>query len=134
MMKNMMNDWMKNFDGLKGFGIPNSMDFMKDMNMSKIGRQALDFQKLIFNNTYDMLQKIHEQEEKMLDEFMKGQTMIPAESMKMLTGWRDMAHKGQDELKKAIDQGFKQSEALLANLEQFGAPKKQAAKAQKSGK
>jgi hypothetical protein len=140
MMKTMMDDWLKNFDGLKGFGIPNNMDgmkgmdFMKGLNMSKIGRQALDFQKLMIDNTYAMLSKIHEQEDKVVDKFMKDQTVIPAESLKMLEGWRDIAHKGQNELKKAIDEGFKQSETFLANLDQFGAPKKQAAKAQKSGK
>jgi hypothetical protein len=146
MMKNMMDNWMKNFDGLKGFDFPKQMDFMKGfdspkqmdfmkgLNMSKIGRQVLDFQKLMFDNTYDMVVKIHEQEDKVMDNFMKGQTMIPAESLKMLTGWRDIAHKGQNEFKKAIDESFKQAEALLANLDQSGAPKKQAAKGQKSGK
>ncbi|MEJ2097135.1 MAG: hypothetical protein P8Y38_08365 [Deltaproteobacteria bacterium] len=134
MMDNMMNDWMKNFDGLKGLGIFNNMDFMKGLNMSQIGRQALDFQKQIFDNTYDMILKIHEQEEKVVDKFMANQTMIPAESQKMLSGWRDMVKKGQDEFKKAVDEGFKRSEALLANFEQFGASKTEASKAQKATK
>ena len=134
MMDNMMNDWMKNFDGLKGLGIFNNMDFMKGLNMSQIGRQALDFQKQIFENTYDMILKIHEQEEKVVDKFMANQTMIPAESQKMLSGWRDMVKKGQDEFKKAVDEGFKRSEALLANFEQFGASKTEASKAQKATK
>ena len=140
MMKNMMDGWMKNFEGLKGLGIPTNMDVMKDMdfmkgmNISKMGRQALDFQKLMIDNTYTMLSKIHEQEDKVVDDFIKGQTMIPAESLKVLEGWRHIAHKGQNELKKAIDEGFKQADAFWSNLEQFGRPKKQAAKAQKSGK
>ena len=134
MMDNMMNDWMKNFDGSKGLGIFNNMDFMKGLNMSQIGRQALDFQKQIFDNTYDMILKIHEQEEKVVDKFMANQTMIPAESQKMLSGWRDMVKKGQDEFKKAVDEGFKRSEALLANFEQFGASKPEASKAQKATK
>jgi hypothetical protein len=137
MMKNMMGDWMKNFEGLKGIDFPmptGQMDFMKDMNVSKIGRQALDFQKLAFNNTYDMILKIQKQTEKAVQDLMAGQTMIPAEGQKMIDGWRDMAKKGQDEFKKAIDKGFNQSEAFLANLEQFGAPKEKAAKSQKSGK
>lgn len=134
MMDNMMNDWMKNFDGSKGLGIFNNMDFMKGLNMSQIGRQALDFQKQIFDNTYDMILKIHEQEEKVVDKFMANQTMIPAESQKMLSGWRDMVKKGQDEFKKAVDEGFKRSEALLANFEPFGASKTEASKAQKATK
>ena len=73
MMKKMMDNWMKSFEGFKGVGIPNSMDFMQDMdfmkgmNISNIGRQALDFQKLMLDNTYDMLLKMNEQEEKLVD-------------------------------------------------------------------
>ena len=45
MMENMMKDWMKNFDGFKGFEFPKQTDFMKGLNLPKIGRQVLDFQK-----------------------------------------------------------------------------------------
>jgi hypothetical protein len=42
----------------------------------------------------------------------------------MLTGWREMALKGQDEFKKAIDQYFKQAETYFANFDQSGTQEK----------
>jgi hypothetical protein len=130
-MQNMMNEWMKNFSGLQNFGIPCSQDFMKNMGMPNnfmknmnMGVQALNQQKQMFDNTYDMLHKIHELENKILDSFMANQTLIPAETLKMLTGWREMALKGQDEFKKAIDQYFKQAETYFANFDQSGTQEK----------
>lgn len=130
MMKNMMDDWMKHFDGIKAFDFPKQMDFMKDLNMSKIGRQALDFNKLTFDNTLEMLSKIQAQTEKMTDSFMKDHAAMPPEGLKMLDSWRDTAKKGQDEFKKAIDEGFNQTEKLLANFGQFTAQKEKEVKAQ----
>jgi hypothetical protein len=123
MMEKMMKDWMKNFDGLKYAGIPSNMDFMKDMNMSKVGHQLMNGQKSVFNNTYEMLLKIQEQTEKIADSFMRDYAVIPTEGLRMLDGWRDIVKKGQSEYKKAIDKGFEQLEALLTNVDQFKAPK-----------
>lgn len=122
-MSNMMEEWMKNFNGLKAFPFPQNMDFLKSLNISKIGLQVLDFQKSMIDNSFEMLAKIHEQEDKVMDNFSKGLNGFPAESFKMFLGWYDMTHKGQDEFKKAIDDGFKQSETLLAAFDQESNPK-----------
>jgi len=122
-MSNMMEEWMKNFNGLKGFPFPQDMDFLKSLNISKIGLQVLGFQKSMIDNSFEMLAKIHEQEDKVMDSFGKGLNGFPAESFKMFLGLYDMTHKGQDEFKKAIDDGFKQSEKLLAVFDQESTPK-----------
>jgi hypothetical protein len=139
MMEKMMNDWMKNLGGLNYFGNPGKMDFMnkdfmKSMNISKAGHQLIEGQKTMFNNTYDMLLKIQEQTEKVADTVMTDHAMIPGFDLKHLKGWRDMVKKGQKEFKKAVDEGFKQSEALFDNFEQFSAPLKETTKPSKASK
>ena len=129
MVENMMKDWMKKFDGFKGFEFPKQTDFMKDLSLPKIGRQVLDFQKATYYSTYDMYVEFQEQTEKTADSWLKDHAVIPAEGLKMLDDWHGMVKKGQDEMKKVIDESFKQSEAFLANFDQFAAPKQKAVKA-----
>jgi hypothetical protein len=129
-----MNDWTKNFDGLNYFGTPGNMDFMKDMNLSKLGHQLIDGQKTLVDNTYEMIMQIQEQTDKVADSVMKAHALIPGMDLKILEGWRDMVKKGQMECKKAIDEGFKQSEALLDSFGQSAAPVKETGKAPKAPK
>ncbi len=56
-----MNDIWKNIDVLKTFDFTKNLDVLKDLNASKIGLQVLEFQKGVFNNTYNTLLNIQEQ-------------------------------------------------------------------------
>jgi polyhydroxyalkanoate synthesis regulator phasin len=118
MMKNMMNDMMKNMDVFKGFDMSKKMDFMKDFNAAKIGLQVLDFQKSTFNNTYNTLLKIQEQSEKIADSLLKDNSAIPAEGRKMLDEWKLVFKKGQTEMKKSIDDSFSKAETFFAETSQ----------------
>lgn len=123
MMKNMMNDLMKNVDVMKNFDFTKNMELMKDLNVSKLGLQVLDFQKSTFNNTYNTLLKIQEQSEKIADTFMKDNAAIPAEGRKILDEWRLVFKKGQTEFKKSIDESFNKAETYLNDLNQGETPK-----------
>ena len=102
-MQDMMNNLMGNM--WKSVGDMNAMNWMKDMNLmedmdpTKIGLQMLDFQKTTFNNTYNTMQQIQEQTEKMAEPLLKNNPVVPEE-------WKTMLKKSQEEVKKAVDEGF----------------------------
>ncbi|MBU1168644.1 MAG: hypothetical protein KKD44_03680 [Proteobacteria bacterium] len=117
-MKNMMTDMWKGMDSMKGFDFTKNLDFMKDFNASKIGLQILDFQKSTFNNTYNTLVKIQEQSEKITDSLLKDNSAIPAEGRKIVDEWKLVFKKGQNELKKSIDESFNKAESFFVESSQ----------------
>ncbi len=114
-IKNMMDDFMKNANAFKCFELPQNADFLKDITNSKVGIQLLDFQKSIFNNSYNTMVKIQEQSEKIADSFLKENSSIPAEGKKILTEWKAVFKKGQTEFKKSVDDSFTKAETYLAD-------------------
>lgn len=116
-MKNMMEEFMKNVSSFQSFDFSKSSDFFKDMNNSKAGLQLLDFQKSAFNNSYNTMLKIIEQSEKIADTFLKDNSAIPAEGIKMLNEWKGVLKKGQTEFKKSVDDTFIKAEEYLSEAE-----------------
>lgn len=101
MMKNLMdNMW-------KSAGDMNTMNLMKEMDPVKVGLQVLDFQKSVFNNTYNAMLQIQQQTEKMAEPLLKNNPVVPEE-------WRNMLKKNQEETKKAIDEGFDKAESYFS--------------------
>lgn len=117
-MKNMMGDMWKNMDMMKNFDFTKKFDLMKDFNAAKIGLQVLDFQKSTFNNTFNTLLKLQEQSEKIAESFMKDNTVIPDEGRKILDEWKLVMKKGQNEIKKSIDEGFSKAESFFTDSTQ----------------
>lgn len=104
-----MQDMMKNFMGdmWKNVGDMGSMNMMKDVDPSKIGLQMLEMQKNAFNKTYNAMVQIQEQTEKMAEPLMKNNPVVPDQLKSMLK-------KSQEEMKKAIDDGFTKAEAFFS--------------------
>ena len=114
-MQNVINDMWKNIGTMKTFDFTKNLDLFKDMNTSKISLQVLDFQKSAFNNTYNTLLKIQEQSEKIADSLIKDNTTIPDEGHRTLDELRLFCKKGQDEIKKTIDDGFVKVESFFSD-------------------
>lgn len=111
---NMMEDFMKNISSFQSFDSTKNNELFKDFNNSKAGLQLLNFQKNAFNNSYNTIVKIQEQSEKIADSFLKDNTTIPAEGVKMLNEWKGALKKGQEEFKKSVDDTFIKAEEYLS--------------------
>jgi hypothetical protein len=94
MMKNLMGDM-------------NAMNWMEDMNPTKIGIQMLNFQKSAFNNTYNSMLLIQQQTEAMTESLLKN---IPGISEE----WNIIVKNNQENVKKAVDEGFLKAESYLS--------------------
>jgi hypothetical protein len=76
------------------------------MNANQTMMQIMEFNKNTFDNTYNAMMNIGEQNEKMLRSFME-RSWISEERRKVILEWVDIYRKGWVDLKKAADENYK---------------------------
>ena len=121
-MKNVMDEVMKNIGALQSFDYSKTTDIWKDINNPKVGQQLLDFQKNAFENGYNAMVTIQEQSDKVADTLIKENSAISADNKKLINEWRGVIRKGQAEFKKSVDDTFKKAEAYLADVKKVAKP------------
>lgn len=76
------------------------------MNANQTLKQIFDFNKNTFDNSFNAMMNIGEQNEKMFRSFM-DQTWMPEEGKKVILEWVDIYRKGWVDFKKAADENYK---------------------------
>lgn len=82
---------------------------MQDM-YTGMTKQLIEFNKNTFDGGFKAITMFQDQTEKTFHSMLDQATWMPAESKKMMNDWIDNCKKGREELKKMIDEGFKQIE------------------------
>jgi hypothetical protein len=77
------------------------------MEPNQMLKQMLDFNKTAFDNSFNAMLTIQEQNEKMVNTFMEQATWIPEEGKKLIEEWIDTYKKGCVDFKKAADENYK---------------------------
>ena len=77
------------------------------MDANQMFKQMLEFNKAAFDNSYNAMLTIQEQNEKMFDTFLEQATWIPEEGKKLVREWTDACKKGSADFKKAADENYK---------------------------
>ena len=70
-------------------------------------KQMLDFNKTAYDNSFKAMLAISEQNEKMVNTFLKQATWIPEEGKKPIQEWVDAYKRGCQDLKKTADDNYK---------------------------
>ncbi len=70
------------------------------MNSKQPLKQVLDFNKKAFDNTFNVMKTIGDQNEKMFATYMDHATWIPDEGKKLIHNWVNIQQKGWEEFKK----------------------------------
>jgi polyhydroxyalkanoate synthesis regulator phasin len=83
------------------------------MEMQKMGKQMINFQKNLFENSYHAMNMVFEQTETMMDGFIKQMPMVPENSKKVMSDVLGFYKKSRDDFKKTIDEGFTRMEDVL---------------------
>ena len=83
------------------------------MDQKEVMRQMLKFNKAAFDNTFTAMTLLQEQLDRMVKMFLDQATWVPKEGKQVITDWVKAYKKGGDELKKAMDEGFKKLESFL---------------------
>ena len=84
------------------------------MDQKEIMRQMLKFNKAAVDNTFTAMVMLQEQIDRMVKMFLDQATWVPKEGKQAINEWVKTYKKGGDELKKAMDEGFKKLDGFLA--------------------
>ena len=82
----------------------------------KMGQQMIDFYKATFDNSFKAMTMLQEQNEQMVELFLKQSAWLPDEGRKAITDWIASYKKGRDEFKRMADEGFKNVENFFGTL------------------
>ncbi len=85
------------------------------MEPVKIAKQMMEFQKAAFDNSFNGMEMVQEQAEKMLNMSLEQATWLPEEGKKVIDEWRKAYQKGCEEFKKTVDDNFKKVEDFFAS-------------------
>jgi hypothetical protein len=83
------------------------------MDQKQIFRQMVDFNKGAFNNAFNAMVMIQDQNETLANTMLNQATWMPEEGKKAIREWVDTFKKGREEYKKTVDEAFKKVEAFL---------------------
>ena len=77
-------------------------------------KQMLDFNKTAFDNSFNAMLTIQEQNSKMVNTFLEQATWMPEEGKKVIRNWVDAYKKGCEDFKSAADQNYKKVDEFFA--------------------
>jgi len=84
------------------------------MDNKKLTTQMLDFYRFAFENSFAGLMTLHDQVERFANLYWGQMLAIPEEAKKGLAEWNKASRKNWADLKKVVDEGFKQLESWAA--------------------
>lgn len=96
---------------------------MKSFEPGKMAKQMIEFQKTAFENSFSAMVMIQGQTEKIADQFLTKNSIIPEEGQKMINEWRLSFKKGRDDFKKSVDENFKRMESFFEDAAEIVKPK-----------
>jgi hypothetical protein len=95
---------------------------------SELAISVLDFQKTAFDNSVKAIESLQEQSEKVLKELVNTSSIMPGEGKKIVSEWRRMLKRGQQDLTKTVDTSFDLFGAFFERVRREEAEKEKAAK------
>lgn len=83
------------------------------METLHFAKQTLNFQKTIFNNSFNAMVLVQDQTEKMVTSYLEKLPWVNEESRKSLQSSVDIAKKARDDFRKAVEDGYAKFEEML---------------------
>ena len=87
------------------------------MDQKKIALQMIQFNKTAFDNSFNAMTMVYEQNEKMIGAFLDQATWLPDEGKKAITDWVDAYKKGCADFKKMVDDNYQKVDEFFAGAE-----------------
>lgn len=84
------------------------------MDQKQIARQMIQFNKTAFDNSFNAMNMVYEQNEKMLDTFLSQATWMPENGKKAITDWMQAYKKGCEDFKKMVDESYQKVETFFS--------------------
>ncbi len=76
-------------------------------------KKMVNMNKLVFDNSYNVMTMFQDQAERMTNLLLDQNPLGSEQSKKMINDWCETCKKGQDSIKKTVDQGFQTIEGYF---------------------
>ncbi|MFW2365053.1 MAG: hypothetical protein ACN4GW_01445 [Desulforhopalus sp.] len=83
------------------------------MDTTQMAKQTLEFQRTIFNNSFNAMVLAQDQTEKMLTSYIEKLPWTTEENKKSLDASVEMGKKARENFKKTVDEGYAKFEEML---------------------
>ena len=77
-------------------------------------KQMLDFNKTAYDNSFNAMLTIQEQNAKMVNTFLEQAAWMPEEGKKVIRNWVDAYKKGCEDFKNAANENYKKVDDFFA--------------------
>ena len=84
------------------------------MEYTQIAKQAVDFQKNLFESTYDTVARIQDQTVEAVDTLMNQANLVPEEGRQLMNTFVKSCQEGRDRFKSYVEEGFSGLEKRFA--------------------
>jgi hypothetical protein len=84
------------------------------METSNMAKQMINFQKTLFENSFNAMSMVQDQTEKMINNFLTQLPWVNEDAKKTISNSVDFYKKARTDFKKAVDDGFVKMEELFA--------------------
>ena len=84
------------------------------MDQKQIARQMIQFNKTAFDNSFNAMTMVYEQNEKMIGTFLAQATWLPEDGKKAISDWVQAYKKGCEDFKKQVDDNYQKVEEFFA--------------------
>ena len=91
------------------------------MNTDTIAKQAIQFQKNLFENTFHSIVMVQDQIERAANIALDGAFWLPEEGVNTLREVGQTVKQGRDEWKRCVDENVQAIEKLFASKDESGA-------------
>jgi hypothetical protein len=76
------------------------------MDQKAFFRQMIEFNRMTFDNTFNAMVMVQEQNERMAKALQEQATWLPKEARNAIEEWMNAYKKGRDQYKKLVDESF----------------------------
>ncbi len=87
------------------------------MDQKQIAQQMIQFNKTAFDNSFNAMTMVYEQNEKMIGAFLDQATWLPAEGKKAISDWVDAYKKGCTDFKKMVDENYQKVDEFFTGTD-----------------
>jgi polyhydroxyalkanoate synthesis regulator phasin len=85
------------------------------MEPKQIAKQMIDFSKTAFDNSFEAMAALQDQTEKMVNNVIEQNKMLPDDAKKAVADWIKSYKQGRNDLKAVADENFKKVEAFFSS-------------------
>ena len=84
------------------------------MDQKQMAKQMLQFNKTAFDNTFNAMTMVYDQNEKMVGTFLQQASWLPEDGRKAISDWMDAYKKGGENFKNLVDENYQKVEDFFA--------------------